>query len=238
MGYWAVEFEVEGWLASFREATAVTTQTTHTIPPKSALLGFLFAKIGIGRSYFRDSWPDIYKEYIKKVNVAVAFNNKKKVSFFDYVLYLNAGGKGELKPTFIEYLVWPKYTFIYLLPEEDKYFGKQNKEAILNNEMFKVSLGSNEAPAQIRSAREIRVNEKEAEKINTKFIIESRFVDSIDATSFNNSISFIKEYVPLSSPNENFNVSEFIVPIGDKMSLNLKSMMKVYIRGENEFIVI
>jgi CRISPR-associated Cas5-like protein len=238
MGYWAVEFEVEGWLASFREATAVSTQTTHSIPPKSALLGFLFAKIGIGRSYIRDSWPDMYKEYIKKINVAVAFNNKKKVSFFDYVLYANAGGKGELKPTFVEYLVWPKYTFIYLLPEEDEYLGKQNKGAILNNELFKVSLGSNEAPAQIIRAREIKINEKEAEKINTKFIVNKEFVDKLDTTSPTNSVSFINEYLPLSLPNEIFNVSEFIVPIGNKISLNLKSAKKIYSYDENEFMVI
>jgi len=231
--YWAVKFEVEGWLANFRAATSVTTQTTHTIPPKSAMLGFLFAKIGKGR-YFYGSWPETYKEYMNKVKFAVSFNNKKKVSFFDYVLYINADSK-DLKPTFIEYLIWPKYTFIYLLPTDDQYLGINNKDAILNHELFKVSLGSNEAPAHIIDAKEIKVEEIEAEKIETKFILESKLVKESKSSISNN---FIKEYIPISLPNQNFIVSEFIIPFGEKLSFELKEKNKIYRYDDNEFMVI
>ncbi len=239
-GYWAVEMKISGWLAQFRQHATVTTQLTHILPPKSTVLGFLFAKRGIMRLSYnnkksREELINFYSHYMDKIQIAAAYSSKVLSTYMDYVDYLI---EYQQKPTNIEYLIMPEYRFIYLLPEDDKYFGIAQKEDILNKEFFKIHLGKNEALANEVLAREISVNEISEKEISTNFAIREDFIRYIDLSQYLENLKI--EDLPITALYKQGGLSKkkYVVPIGEEpITVSLNEGVKAYAAGSEKFVV-
>jgi len=246
--------DVEGWLAQFRVHSTITTQLTHLIPSKSTIIGFLLAKLGLARLNYAN-WPtNVYQKLLARDNgitVGIALRNKSITKFIDYNLYYLGGEKSN--PTRVEYIVNPKYTFVYSVPNNLTLAGK-NLVNILSNEkqeIFKTYLGINECPTVITKTMTLSdtdIKSEERDVIDTRFIIPKRFVDSIESKEKQRP-SLEEAILPVTPPpisgtrkdKENKdNYETFLVPIGNKVKFRLNKLCKIYclkINGDEERLV-
>lgn len=239
--YYLLRLEVEGWISQFRSPPTITTQLSYLLPPKSTMIGFLLAKLGYMRSY-REHWElhNIYKKLMEKIYVGVAFNygpNEQIRKYIDYVLYREKDGKQ--KPTQIEYVVRPRYIFLYYLPEENIVIDNvsidfTDRERVKNDEIFKTYLGINECPAIITKKEIFDIeplgNNLNEIRINTRFAIPETYngQESVSLYYTENSIPIIEKTQLLLTPppltdnlDQDSKYVTFYVPINSPITVNL-----------------
>ena len=218
--YWALFMEVEGWLAQFRVVSAVTTQLSNLLPSKSALIGMLLAKAGVMRLRY-DVWPKVYEDLIKKVKVGISVNATFN-RFQDFVLFKEKGeSDGQYRtPTQIEYLVLPRFSFVFLLPKDDPFLGWTMKERLLSQELFKVVLGSNECPASLTRVEVFDVNVVKKASIRTRFAVPNTKVESVNVGDLHKVL--FTEFL-VSPPNAQYQVFERLILPREEVEVSLKS---------------
>ncbi len=234
---WAIRLDVEGWLAQFRPPSSITSQTTALLPSKTTLLGLLFAKIGMIRKYDK-RFVGAYEEYNKKIKIGIRYKRNNFSKYFDQVTFREISSRTGLmpgSPTKVEYLVLPRYEIIYLLPDDDLILGLKNREAILNNEIFKTYLGKNEALTSILSCEEIKLNKEENKTISTSFVFDTE--KSIISYGDLSKVAF--DTIFYSAPSEEKKkILKVGIPIGKKVSLKLKDGAEVYSYNNESFMVV
>ena len=233
---WGLKLTISAWLAQFRQPSAVTTQLSYILPSKTSLIGLLLAKAGYGRLYY-NKMPEEYIHLNKAIKIAISYSKKSVVKYMEYVTLRNMNKKLERKPTKVEYVVLPKYEVIYLLPKDNDIVGEQNKEKLLNNEIFKTYLGSNESLVTIESSKEISLQKVGSQPtITTRFTVPVKFVKALPEEYINKIIpTKLLVSAPAEFEKKHCNV---IVPIGEPIKVDLiKDVELLRMSSSNELIV-
>ena len=230
-----IKMRVSGYMASYRVLGAITTQSTYSVPPRTALIGMLAAMIGVWKNpeekrIFQRS--EMYNTINSNVEVALKVKMSDIHKYVDYVNYRKKDKS--IKPTLVEFITNPKYDIIY--------WSKNNE---INNlvlsikgkrEFFKATLGNNEYPAVIESVREVEVSKLKKDRILTEYVTDSSMITRIVSGE-----NYIVEKLPRKiEVDERGKVKlesrEYIVPLNTKIEVNLRDKHSVYKVGDGYFV--
>ncbi|MEM4360579.1 MAG: CRISPR-associated protein Cas5 [Candidatus Anstonellaceae archaeon] len=221
--YWFLKFKISGWLAQFRDPFTLTTKLTLEVPPKSTILGMIFAKIGLLKIKEDDKdLQNLYNQYRERFFVAIAYKNKKVVKYIDYINYNS--NEMKTKPTNVEYLINPEFEIICFFPKEDRYLSEERKKEIIKNEFFKTYFGSNECPAYIEEAKEIEVTKEKIpleKKFRSEFIFLTKGMEDKIEPNDKKEKFFYTTYLK-SFPRDKEHKREIcLVPLGEKVEFRV-----------------
>ncbi len=223
--YFCLGMDLEGWIGHFRTASSVTTQTTRLLPSKSAAIGMLLAKTGIIRTDYQSGFPKEYVDLLKDIKVGMAFTHHSAEKFVDYVSFRKKNF--QQKPIKIEYLVFPKYSLVFLIPRDNAFLGEQALEQLLDPsfEHFKLCAGVNECPLSIQDISLIESCSPidSPKQLTTRFALPKDVIASL-AVKDALSLAYTDVYLspPPSSKEHKLDARIFAVPLGKKLHFTIK----------------